>query len=201
MNRPTASAAGFTLVEVLIALVVMSIMALMAWQGVDGIVRARDSSQLRLEQTLRLNTVVAQWERDLKSVQETDTKRALTCDGATVRVIRRVPGGVQVVAWAFHPEDGEPAWLRWASPTVTTRDRLDDEWQHSQQLARSAPGQLSALTGVTQPLVYFFYTGSGWSNCQSSQTGMVPAGVRLALGFTPRSGIAGSLVRETQVTP
>ena len=38
---------GFTLVEVLVALVVMATLAVMAWQGVDGIVRTRDASQAR----------------------------------------------------------------------------------------------------------------------------------------------------------
>ena len=60
-----AGRCGFTLVEVLVAMVVMAIMAGMAWQGVDGIVRTRSASQARLEQTLRLNTVIAQWDRDL----------------------------------------------------------------------------------------------------------------------------------------
>ena len=55
----------------------------MAWQGVDGIVRARDSNQERLEQTLRLETVIAQWEQDLASLQETSAVPALTCDGQT----------------------------------------------------------------------------------------------------------------------
>ena len=36
-----AGARGFTLVEVLVALLVMAVMAGMAWQGVDGIVRSR----------------------------------------------------------------------------------------------------------------------------------------------------------------
>ena len=61
-RRSRPRMAGFTLVEVLVAMVVMAIMAGMAWQGVDGIVRARDSSQARLEQTLRLNSVIGQWE-------------------------------------------------------------------------------------------------------------------------------------------
>ncbi|MDE2615373.1 MAG: prepilin-type N-terminal cleavage/methylation domain-containing protein, partial [Burkholderiales bacterium] len=62
---------GFTLVEVLVALLVLSIMAAMAWQGVDGIVRTRDASQRQLEQTLRLQTVLAQWQTDLAAVQDT----------------------------------------------------------------------------------------------------------------------------------
>jgi general secretion pathway protein J len=61
-GRLARTHSGFTLVEVLVALMIMALMAAMAWQGVDGVVRSRNDSQARLEQTLRLNTVVAQWE-------------------------------------------------------------------------------------------------------------------------------------------
>jgi general secretion pathway protein J len=88
---------------VLVAVVIMAIMSLLAWQGVDGIVRARDSNQVRLEQTLRLETVIAQWEQDLASLQETTAVPALTCDGQTMRLTRRTEGGMQVVAWSLRP--------------------------------------------------------------------------------------------------
>ena len=61
-------ARGFTLVEVLVAMMIMAILAVMAWQGVDGIVRTRTASQARLEQTLRLNTVLGQLEQDVQAV-------------------------------------------------------------------------------------------------------------------------------------
>ena len=84
--------AGFTLVEVMIALVIMAVMAAMAWRGIDGIVKARDITQEHLEQTVRLNTVIAQWEQDLTSIQDsTAVPTALMCDGATVRIARRTP--------------------------------------------------------------------------------------------------------------
>ena len=109
-------------------MVVMAIMSLMAWQGVDGIVRARESNQVRLEQTLRLETVIAQWEQDLASLQETTAVPALTCDGQSVRLTRRAEGGMQVVAWSLRPDSNANAmWQRWAGPPVTTHDRAAGE--------------------------------------------------------------------------
>ena len=102
MDCQASRQSGFTLVEVLVALVVMATLALMAWQGVDGIVRTRDASQSRLEATLRLGTVIAQWEQDLASIQETDVVPALTFDGSTLRLTRRTDDGIQLVAGAAH---------------------------------------------------------------------------------------------------
>src|SRR5204863_5912641 len=94
---------GFTLVEVLVAMMIMAILAMMAWQGVDGIVRARNASQSRLEQTLRLNTVIAQWEQDLASLQESSAVPGLVFNGASLRLTRRADNGLQVVVWALYP--------------------------------------------------------------------------------------------------
>ena len=106
--------AGFTLVEVLVAMVVMAIMSLIAWQGVDVISRTRESNQLHLEQVLRLETVIAQWEQDLAALQETTAVPALRCDGRAVRLTRRAEGGMQVVSWALQPDDRGGTWPRWA---------------------------------------------------------------------------------------
>ncbi|MDQ6684404.1 MAG: prepilin-type N-terminal cleavage/methylation domain-containing protein, partial [Pseudomonadota bacterium] len=94
---------GFTLIEVLVALMVMAIMSLMAYKGVDGIVRTREANQLRLEQTLRLQTVISQWEQDLAALQTGTPVEALTCDGKSVRLIRRSDNGLQVVVWSLFP--------------------------------------------------------------------------------------------------
>ena len=214
------SQAGFTLVEVLVALLVMALMAAMAWQGVDGIVRSRDASQRRLESTLRMNTVVAQWEQDLVSLQETASVPPLTFDGATLRLTRRAPGGVQLVAWSLRKLETGDTLQRWASPATTTRAELQDHWLRSQQFQGSEPGQLSALQGVSQWQVYF-YRGNAWSNAQSSADvsapavpaaspaaaasaplrQVLPSGVRLVLEFAEGSGASGSLIRDTLLGP
>jgi general secretion pathway protein J len=226
MKRNTAG--GFTLVEVLVAMVIMAILAGMAWQGVDGIVRSRDASQGRLEQTLRLNTLLAQWEQDLSAVQQSSAVPALTFDGAALRLTRRAERGLQVVVWSRRPgADGSPAsasWMRWAGPAVATSTELQDHWLRTQQFQGNEAGQLQGLTGLSQWQVYCF-RGNAWSNCQSSgdvkpepapppaaaasgtpppqasPREALPSGVRLVLEFGEGSGFNGSLTRDVALGP
>ena len=221
--RIAACADGFTLVEVLVALLVMAIMAAMAWQGVDGIVRSRDASQVQLERTLRLNTVIAQWDQDMAAIQDSAVvPQALGCDGANVRLTRRTPTGLQVVAWSVRPLlDGSSAWVRWAGPSVTTAGALQDSWLRSLQLQDDDPANVRTLTGLTGWQVYFFQ-GTAWANCQSTgdlappvpapvasgASGAVavprvalPKGVRVVLSFAPGSGQVGDLTRDTLLGP
>ena len=158
---------GFTLIEVLVALVVMAIMSLMAWQGVDGIVRSRDANQVRLDQTLRLQTVVSQWEQDLAAIQESSAVPALSCDGQSVRLTRRTDDGLQVVMWSLRPDTAGSTWSRWAGPPATTIIALQDSWLRTQQFQDNEPGMVRATTGLDQWQIYFFQ-GNAWSNCQST---------------------------------
>ena len=203
---------GFTLVEVLVAMLIMSILAVMAWQGIDGIVRTRDASEARLEQTLRLNTVLAQWEQDLASVQDTAAvPNSLAFDGASLRLTRRAERGLQVVVWSLRPaaEGGAAggSWLRWAGPAVTGSNELLESWLLSYQFQGNEPGQLRTLSGLSQWQVYCFH-GNAWTNCQSSAPGAsaptrqaLPSGVRLVLTFGQGSGLNGDLTRDVALGP
>ena len=177
---------GFTLIEVMVAMVVMAIMSLMAWQGVDGIVRTRQANQVRLEQTLRLETVMAQWEQDLAALQESTATPALTCDGQSVRMTRSAEGGLQVVAWSLRPGTLGQTWQRWASPATLTTGGLQDAWLRTQQFQGNEPGQLKAVTGVDSWQVYFFQ-GNAWANCQSTGdvNGTVATATATALPTSP----------------
>jgi general secretion pathway protein J len=198
----------------------MAIMSLMAWQGVDGIARTRETNQVRLEQVLRLETVVAQWEQDLAALQETSAVPALTCDGQSLRLTRRTEGGLQVVMWSLRPDGAASVWQRWAGPATTTTHGLQDSWLRTQQFQGGENGQLRALDGLDSWQVYFF-RGNGWSNCQSSgdftpvtpiaasapasgavaQRAVLPSGVRVVLAFAPGSGLAGNLTRDVIIAP
>ena len=159
----TRAEEGFTLVEVLVALMVMALLAVMAWQGVDGILRTRQASQVRLDQMLRLNTAMAQFEQDLLELQDTQVVPALAFDGATFRLTRRGERGLQLVAWSLR--DG--GWWRWSGSAVSGTRELQDQWLVSQQLQGREPGWLRVLDGVSTWQVYC-YRNNGWSNCQSS---------------------------------
>jgi general secretion pathway protein J len=210
MPRRSRSQSGFTLVEVLVALVLMAVLSGMAWRGLDGISRARDASQSRVEQTLRLNTVLAQWEQDLQSVFDTNIVPSLAFDGATVRLVRRRPEGLQLIAWSLRDQH----WLRWTGPIVTQPAALQESWLVSQQLLGNEREQLHMQDGMTGWQVYFF-RGNAWSNAQSSAGAAEPAlsasapvvarsplptGVRIVLAFEG-AGQAGTLTRDVLLGP
>jgi prepilin-type N-terminal cleavage/methylation domain-containing protein len=130
-RRARATACGFTLVEVLVALAVMAVIAGMAWQGIDAMVRSRDAAHASSQTTLRTGIALAQWERDLWAVLATGVVPVLRFDGANVRMTREAAdGGVQVVVWSRR----EGAWWRWASSGVTRTADLQELWLRSQQL-------------------------------------------------------------------
>jgi len=207
---------GFTLVEVLVALMLMAVLAGMAWQGLDGISRARIASQERVDETLGLNTVLAQWEQDLQSVYDTrGAVPALGFDGARLRLVRRQPEGLQVVVWSLR----ERALWRWAGPVVAQPVALQESWLLSQQLLGNEPNHLRMQGGVARWQVYF-YRGNAWSNAQSSAgTGpaapplpgmpvlpvqnVLPTGVRAVLSFEGSDGVRlqGDLTRDVLLAP
>jgi len=202
---------GFTLIEVLVAMMIMAILAVMAWQGVDGIARTREASQSRLEQLLRVNTVLAQFEQDLESSQDSGALPLPlpSFDGISMRLTRRAPEGLQLVVWSLRGG----TWLRWAGPAVTSTRALQDNWMTSQQFIGNEQGQLRTLTGITEWQAYCF-RGNAWSNCQSS-SGTARAGaasgvpvsvdplkaVRVVLSFGEGSGFNGSVTREIALGP
>lgn len=156
---------GFTLIEVLVALFILALMSAMAWQGVDAIARSRESTQARMDRLLRLQTVLAQWEADLQAVIDTQVVPGLNFDGATLRMTRRQPEGVQVVAWTLRGGKLH----RWSAPTSTALDTLQDHWMRSHQLLGNEPGTLAMLDNIAQwQLFVFLASSNGWSNAQSS---------------------------------
>lgn len=203
---------GFTLAEVLVALALMALLASLSWQGIASVADAKRSSDERVNGTLRAGTVLAQWEQDLSQLHDTTLVPSLAFDGATLRLVRRQEGGLQVVAWALR----EGRWTRWASPVVARAAALQEAWIASQQLLGNEPNQLMLWEGLSAWQVYFF-RGSAWSNAQSSGDVAAPApgapapgptrvqlptGVRVVLTLRTAEGQAAStLTRDLLLAP
>lgn len=212
-------ARGFTLIEVLVALVVMSTMAMMAWRGLDALIKSREIAQTHLDQSARLQTVLAQWEQDLRQIQDSGSVEALNFDGASLRLTRQHPQGIQVVVWIVRGG----ALHRWESKPVQTVGALEDNYKRGAQLLVQDGGQLRALEGVSGWQLYC-YRGNSWSNCLSSsdeaatppsppaspasgaappdkQRPSLPTGIRMLLQFGPGSGFGGPLTRQVELRP
>jgi general secretion pathway protein J len=210
---------GFTLIEVLVALVVMSTMAMMAWRGLDALIKSREIAQTHLDQSARLQTVLAQWEQDLRSIQDSGSVDALNFDGASLRLTRQHPQGIQVVAWLVRGG----ALNRWESKPAQTVGALEENFKHGAQLLAQDSGQLRALEGVTGWQLYC-YRGNSWSNCLSSggdeasppsppvppasgaapqekPRQSLPTGIRMLIQFGPGSGFGGPLTRQVELRP
>jgi general secretion pathway protein J len=202
-------ARGFTLVEVLVALVVMATMAAMAWQGIDALVRSREIAQQRLAQTARLQTVLSQWEVDLRAVQDSHDSNVppVAFDGGNLMLTRQAANGLQVVVWSLR--DGS-LW-RWESPPQRTMQDLEDQYQQGQQQLAERNPALRAFDGVAGWQLYCYW-GNAWSNCQSTGNSnndagpqrpanmQPPEGLRIAMQFAEGSSLSGTLTRELEVT-
>ena len=193
MRRPRAmtGGAGFTLVEVLVALLIMAVIAGMGWQGVSAMARAREIGTATSERVLRLSALVGQWEQDLAAVYDSPQVPGLSFDGASLRLVRRLDDGVAVVVWSLR----EGVWRRWASTVATRQGDLQQAWLASQQLQGPEPGQLRLLDGVREWQVYF-WRGQAWTNAQSSgDLQAVPA----AIQASGASGAAATPVQSVKL--
>ncbi|MBL8316652.1 MAG: prepilin-type N-terminal cleavage/methylation domain-containing protein [Rubrivivax sp.] len=179
--------AGFTLIEVLVALFAMALLAGLAWQGLDSVLRAREASREAIDHATRLATVVTQWEQDLRAVHDTGVVPALAFDGQTLRLTRRVEGGIGLVAWSVR--SGQ--WQRWASVPMTRAGTLQETWLSLMQMQGSEPGHLTVAREASEWQIYF-HRATEWSNAQSSGD---------LVASPPASAASGAAVVAREVLP
>ena len=149
--RPTAARAGFTLVEVMVALLIMAILAAMAFRGIDALARAKDAALASTDRTLKLNTGMSQFEYDISQIVNSKVlPQPMMFDGATLRVARRTPDGIQLVLWTLQ----DRRWQRWASAPFTHMSDLTDAWMRSQQWDAISGNAVTVLENVDDFQVY-----------------------------------------------
>ncbi|TXH87807.1 MAG: prepilin-type N-terminal cleavage/methylation domain-containing protein [Rhodoferax sp.] len=208
--------AGFTLVEVLVALGILALMAGMGWRALGGMVDATRHTQAHTDAVLTLDAALGQWNADLDALAELPMTTALDWNAQVLRMTRRpavdAGAGAVVVAWTRGERQGQSQWLRWQSAPVRSRQQWTQAWAAAAQWAQSPSETLRAQEVVLGPLQgwqIFYFRGGTWSNPLSSagtssetaktgtgSTAPLPDGVRLILEVPTPHPLAGTLTRD-----
>jgi general secretion pathway protein J len=175
---------GFTLIEVLVAMGVMALMALMAWRGLDGMLRTQSNLQSRSDEIRTLQAGLAQWQTDLNQLAELPGTPSWSWDGQVLRLTRRSPQkppdatgpqpSVRVVAWTWRRDPGRPGggdWQRWQSAPLTQRQDWQSAWNLAQQWGQTPDDSTRAGQVQIHPLAgwqLFVHRGGSWTNPLSS---------------------------------
>ncbi len=197
-------ARGFTLIELLVAISVLALMAVLSWQGLDGMSRAQSQTQQRANEVLTLQAGLAQWSTDLDALVQTEQLNAIDWNGQVLRITRRsaatsadgLPTGLSVVAWsqrAVASSDGSTSsqWLRWESPALQTRGDLAGAWQRAARWAQNPSDEDQRLEVAIAPLLQwqvFYYRADAWVNPLSSDASTPAAPANPLAGTNSAAG-------------
>jgi general secretion pathway protein J len=216
--------AGFTLVELLVALFALSLLAVLSYRGLDGMTRAQATTEARADEVLTLQTGLAQWAADLDAIEQIPGLKAIEWNGRVLRLTRRSTAsptdGLLVVGWTRRVAGNTSMWLRWQSPPVTTRGDIDQAWQRADSWSQNAGTDDQARSVAVTPLddwQIFFFRENAWTHPQSSDvtsasiaavartaaSGAAPVnptqqpdGVRLVLQLPANQAVSGTITRD-----
>lgn len=169
---------GFTLVELLVALSVMALLALLSWQGVDSMTRTQAAITERQDASGVLRSSLAQWKTDLDAAVSKvpnlpSQAGPMDWNGLVFRVVRHAPPGAaagwRVVAWARQDVNGVAHWARWQSAPLPDQASLLQAWQQAERWAQNPGADPQALALLPATQMQLFYARDGaWVNPLSS---------------------------------
>lgn len=134
---------GFALLEVIVAMVIMALVGLMAWRGMDAMIRGREVIDRRANQDADYSQLVRQFERDYQYVLGKDELSALgnsQTASAGVSASAVAAGAKNIWFLRRYRQDGLDAWLvagfgmgstglqRWTSRPLMQRSEAGALW-------------------------------------------------------------------------
>lgn len=125
--------AGFTLVELLVAIGILAMVAVLGWRGLDGIVRARVALTNEMEITRGMQLAFAQLQNDCENAASSELMRgqpALLWDADRLTLVRKVyvehePSRLQVIS--YRVVNGQ--LIRRESPGTRDLNQVGQLWQ------------------------------------------------------------------------
>ncbi len=172
-------ASGFTLVEMIIAITILAMVAILGWRGLDGIVRSRIALTNEMEQTRGMQLTFAQLQSDCAQIAPVSLMSArptLLAAPGRVLMVRLVfaeqqPTRVQIVDYRLR--NGQ---LR-RQESVPTRDLnvLDTMWQSA--LEDTADGSANSQSVMLQSdiasmeMQLWGSDGQGWRPAAAANAG------------------------------
>ena len=192
-----ARQAGFTLIEVLVALALMALVSLMAWRGLASVSSARDRIEQQAEDTDAIVRTLGQMARDVELSYsgpgfDAPGKDAVALSSG-LRLLRQSRGGQTLEVLRPDP-DGNGLWQR-----VQWQVRPDGLWRASGPPAPRSPLPAAVngallLPGVHTLSLRAWVPGVGWANANAS-FGAAPTGIEITLA----RGAASDPQRYTRI--
>tara|TARA_R110002051_G_scaffold144694_1_gene217514 strand:- start:45943 stop:46626 length:684 start_codon:yes stop_codon:yes gene_type:complete len=205
---------GFTLIEVMIAIMIMAVISLIAWRGLDIMTRANTQLQVRSEENARLMRTLQQLEHDLawrttielpSSVmdmpeQGTEPTPPEQADGRQAPLIPLLPVGMDVRRLNQIPLQLELVRAAPAAPGQWQRVRW---WLQSGTLYRAAgqptnsyplpapetADRVAVLEGIASFNIRAWEPQQGWRQLPATGRSLTPAsGLEIQLGTRRSAG-------------
>lgn len=211
-SLPPTRQDGFTLIEVMVAILIMATLSLITWRSLDGIARANDRLEERSRESMRLMRALQQIERDLAlhTTTELAASEALVDGGrrGNSRSGRRaletkaslLPPALQVRrqnALPFHLEIVRSAptlpgeWLRaqwWLQGGILYR-AAGTPGHGAPLAAPTAADRVAVLEDVASFEVRAWSPGQGWRSLPGTERLSLPSsGVEILLGVRGTDG-------------
>ena len=140
-SQSEQSERGFALIEIVVALVIMALVGLMAWRGMDAMIRGYEVIDKHTNQDAEYSRLVRQFERDCQSVLSKDEIASLASSASGGAVSSSIAAGAKNI-WFLrrYRADNVDAWLiagyvvgptglqRWTSRPLMQRTEAGGLW-------------------------------------------------------------------------
>ena len=189
------TARGFTLVELLVAIGILAMVAVLGWRGLDGIVRARVALTDQMEMTRGMQLAFAQMQSDCEHAVDSamlGRRPYLVQEDNRLTLVRTVfnenePARLQVIAYRL--VNGQ--LMRRESNTTRDLVELDALWQAS--ISDTDPTPPVTLQAGVQSMGVLVWQNNAWKK----QPDLSPQGLPL----TPITGLQVELAARSYPQP